>query len=369
VSDGDAALERLRGLVELESPSSDEAALHAVAAHLVVQLTACGAETDTVDAHGVGEHVVARIPGREPGLEPVLVLTHFDTVHPVGTFDPIFRVEDGKAFGPGVFDMKGGVACMIEALHRIRVEGTAPRRPVIFLATCDEETGSATSRALIEELAAGACAVLVPEPPLPGGRAKTRRKGVAGYRVEIQGKAAHAGLAPEAGVNAILELAHQVIAITGLADTDAGTTVSVGVTGGGTTSNVVPAAAWAVVDVRFTAAAEAGRVDHQIRHLRTVLPGARVTVSGGINRPPMERTEGVARLYERARAMAAGEGWELGEGLSGGASDGSFTAGMGIPTLDGIGPEGAGAHAVDEHVLIDDIPRRVQLYRRLFEEV
>jgi glutamate carboxypeptidase len=365
----DAALDRVRRLVELESPSHDEAALRAVAADLVVQLMGCGAETDTVDAPGVGEHVVARIAGREPDLEPVLVLTHFDTVHPVGTFDPVFRVHDGRAYGPGAFDMKGGVACMIEALHQIHGDGAAPHRPVIFLATCDEETGSHTSRALIEALAAGAHAVLVPEPPLPGGLAKTRRKGVAGYRIDVEGKASHAGLAPEAGVNAIVELAHQVLAVTALADPAAGTTVSVGVTGGGTTSNVVPARAWAVVDVRFTAADEARRIDREIRALRPVLSGAEVAVSGEVNRPPMERTDGVARLYERARALAAEDGWELGEGLSGGASDGSFTAGMGLPTLDGIGVEGAGAHASDEHNLVVDLPRRVRLFRRLLEEL
>lgn len=364
-----AALERVRRLVELESPSHDEPRLRAIAGDVAAQLVACGADVDTVDAPGVGEHVVGRIPGAEPALDPVLILTHVDTVHPVGTFEPVFRSRAGRAYGPGVFDMKGGVACMLEALHRMRAAGDSPRRPVAFLATCDEETGSATSRGLIEELAAGAHAVLVPEPPLPGGRAKTRRKGVAGYRIQVHGKASHAGLAPEEGINAIVELAHQVLAVTALADPAAGTTVVVGVTGGGTTSNVVPAQAWAVVDVRFTAAAEARRIDHGVRALRPVLAGAKVTVTGEINRPPMERTEGVARLYERARAMAAESGWALEEGLSGGASDGSFTAGMGIPTLDGIGPAGAGAHAADEHIQVDDLPRRVELYQRLLQEL
>jgi glutamate carboxypeptidase len=365
----DAALERLRRLVELESPSGDEAGLRAVAADLAAQLAACGAEVDTVDIPGLGEHVLGRIPGLESDLAPVLILVHMDTVHPVGAFDPAFRLEHGKAYGPGAFDMKGGLACMLEALGRIHEAGSRPRRPVTILATCDEETGSATSRGLIEELASGAAAVLVPEPPLPGGRAKTRRKGVAGYRIDARGKASHAGLAPEAGVNAVVELAHQILAATDLADPDAGTTVSVGVVGGGTASNVVPADAWAVLDVRFTTASEADRVDAAIRAASPVLRGAGVAITGGINRPPMERTEGVAALYERARALAAQDGWDLGEGLSGGASDGSITAGMGIPTLDGIGPEGAGAHAADEHVRIDDLPRRVRLYRRLLEQL
>jgi glutamate carboxypeptidase len=362
-------LDRLRRLVELESPSSDQVRLRAVAGNLAAELMELGAAVETVDVDGVGEHVIGRLAGREPDLAPVLVLVHLDTVHPVGSFDPPYRVQDGRVYGPGVFDMKGGVACMLEALGQLAESGAGPRRPLIFLATCDEETGSATSRALIEELAAGAHAVLVPEPPLPDGGAKTRRKGVAGYRLDVRGRASHAGLAPEAGVNAIVELAEQVRAVTALADPDAGTTVSVGLIGGGTTTNVVPASAWAEVDVRFTTTPEAQRIDTAVRALSTTLAGAELHVTGGVNRPPMERTSGVATLFEQARAIAAEEGWELTEGLAGGASDGSLTAGMGIPTLDGIGPRGAGAHASDEHVLLDDLPRRVRLYARLLERL
>jgi glutamate carboxypeptidase len=362
-----ATLERLRRLVELESPSADEAGLRAVAGDFAAELAATGAEVDTIDIEGLGEHVIGRLSGDASESKPVLILGHLDTVHPVGTFDPPFRVADGRAYGPGTFDMKGGMACMLEALARLREAGIRPRRPVVVLATCDEETGSATSRTLIEELGRAAHAVLVPEPPLPGGLAKTRRKGVAGYRIDVRGRASHAGLAPDDGVNAIIELAHQVLAASDLADPGAGTTVSVGIAGGGTATNVVPAEAWARVDVRFTAAAEADRVDAAIRALRPVSPGARLAISGGVNRPPMERTEGIAALYDHARALAAEDGWELGEGLSGGASDGSFTAGIGIPTLDGIGPDGAGAHAADEHVRIDDLHRRVRLYGRLLE--
>jgi glutamate carboxypeptidase len=366
---GDAALERLRRLVELESPSTDQVRLRAVAGDLAAALTGLGAEVETVDVEGAGEHVIGRLPGREPDLEPVLVLAHFDTVHPVGAFDPVFRVTDGRAHGPGVFDMKGGLACMLEAVGRLAEAGVGPRRPLVFLATCDEETGSATSRALIEELAAGVHAVLVPEPPLPDGGAKTRRKGVAGYRIDVRGRASHAGLAPQEGINAIVELAHQILAITAMADAAAGTTTSVGLVGGGTTTNVVPAEAWAAVDVRFTTAAEAERIDAAMRALAPRLPGAEVRVTGGVNRPPMERTPGIAALFERALALAAEDGWELSEGLAGGASDGSFTAGMGVPTLDGIGPRGGGAHAADEHVLVDDLPHRVRLYGRLLEQL
>ena len=361
----DGALRRLRRLVTLESPSGDEARLRAIAADLTAELVRMGAEVETRDAPGTGEHVIGRLPGEDPARDPVMILGHLDTVHPVGTFDPVFRVEDGRAYGPGTFDMKGGWACMLEALSRLHGAGRATPRPILVVATCDEETGSETSRELIEELARDARAVLVPEPPFPDGSAKTRRKGVSWYRLTAHGRASHAGLAPDEGVNAVVELAHQVLAVTALGDPAAGTTVSVDQAGGGTASNVVPARAWAVVDVRFTDRSEAERVDAAMRSLEPVLAGARLELEGGINRPPMERTPEVAALYERARELAAEAGWQLGEALSGGASDGSLTAGIGVPTLDGIGPVGGGAHAVDEHVLVADLGRRADLYRRL----
>lgn len=362
----DAVLRRLRRLVELESPSGDEARLRAIAADFAATLAELGATVETHEIRGVGEHVIGRLTGTDPSLEPVLILGHLDTVHPVGAFDPAFRVAEGRAYGPGTFDMKGGWACVLEALARVGAGRS--HRPVRVLATCDEETGSETSRELIEELARRAHAVLVPEPPFPDGAAKTERKGVAWYRLDVQGRAAHAGLAPDRGVNALVELAHQVLAITALGDPPA-TTVSVDRAEAGTASNVIPEAAWAVVDVRFTTVEEADRVDAGMRALTPVLDGARLEVTGGMNRPPMERTAGVAALYERARRIAAEEGWQLGEGRSGGASDGSITAGLGVPTLDGIGPVGGGAHAVHEHVELDDLARRVALYGRLLEEL
>lgn len=363
----DRTLERLRRLVELESPSSDEARLRAVAAWVAQELGRAGGDVDTVDVPGVGEHVVARFPGIDAGLEPVVILGHLDTVHPVGTFEPVFRVDGGRAHGPGVYDMKGGWACALEALARLREGSGSPRRPLVVLATCDEETGSESSRGLIEETARGARAVLVPEPPLPGGAAKTRRKGVGWYRLEVKGRAAHAGVDPENGVNALVELAHQILAATDLARPEEGTTLSVGEAGGGTTSNVVPAEAWAAIDVRFATPAEGERVDAALRALSPRVEGAELTITGGVNRPPVERTPANAALYEAAQAVAAEAGWSLGEGSTGGGSDGSFTAGMGVPTLDGIGPDGSGAHARTEHILVDDLPRRVGLYGRLLE--
>ena len=363
----EGALERLRAMVELESPSSDEARLRAVAGWLAAELTAAGGAVETVAVEGVGEHVIARFRGSDPSLEPLVVLGHIDTVHPVGTFVPLFQLDGGLARGPGAFDMKGGWACVLEVMARFHAAGAVPRRPTVLLATCDEETGSETSRSLVEETARGARAVLVPEPSLPGGAAKTRRKGVGWYRLEVTGRAAHAGVDPEHGVNALVELAHQVLAITALADPAQGTTISVGEAAGGTASNVVPASAWASVDVRFATTGEGERVDAALRSLAPRLEGAALDLTGGLNRPPVERTEANVALYEAARSLASEAGWELGEGSTGGGSDGSFTAGMGVPTLDGIGPAGSGPHSVDEHVVVEDLPRRVRLYGRLLE--
>lgn len=361
------ALERLRVLVELESPSSDETRLRAVAGAFARQLTAEGGVAEMVEVPGVGQHVVGRFEGADPSLEPVVLLGHLDTVHPVGSFQPAFRLEQGLVWGPGCYDMKGGWACVLEALSHLRSSGSSPRRPVLVVATCDEETGSEDSRELINGLATGAHAVLVPEPSLENGGVKTRRKGVGWYKLDVDGRASHAGIAPEAGINAVVELAHQILALHELSDAEAGTTVSTCLVHGGSAANVIPASARAEVDVRFSTRREGERVDRAIRSLRPVRAEARLTVSGGLNRPPMERTDDIAALYAHARRLAAEDGWDLAEGSSGGASDGSLTAGMGVPTLDGLGPLGGGAHTREERVLLEDLGRRVRLYGRLLE--
>jgi len=362
------ALDRLRHYVEQETPSGDEARARALAATLAADLAAAGAAAERIDEPGWGAHVRARVPGREPGREPVVVLGHLDTVHPAGTLaQRPFRIAEGRAEGPGTYDMKAGLAVLVEALHTLAAAGTAPRRPVTILVTCDEESGTGASRPLIEETARGAAAVLVLEPPLPDGSAKTARKGVATYRIRALGRAAHAGVEPERGVSAIAELAHQILRALALADPARGTTVNVGVVRGGTAVNVVPAEAWAEVDVRFATAAELARVDRALLALEPVLPGARLEVTRPDPRPPLERTEGVLRLYHHARALARELGFELGEGATGGGSDGNWTAALGIPTLDGLGVRGGGAHAEDEHILIEDVPRRIALLARLLE--
>ena len=234
-----------------------------------------------------------------------------------------------------------------------------------MLFTSDEEIGSPTSRALIEDEARASAYVLVMEPPLPGGGLKTARKGVGHFTLEIEGRAAHAGVEPENGVSAIVELAHQVLAIERIADPAAGTTVNVGVVSGGTTSNVVPAEAIAVIDARATTLDEARRFEGAMLALRPALRGAKLRVRGGFSRPPMERTPQSVDLYDRARAIGRTLGLDLTEGSTGGASDGNFTAALGLPTLDGLGMPGAGAHAEDEHILIDALPERAALLAAL----
>lgn len=359
-------LETLRWLVEHESPSSDEQRLRVLAADLGAMLRELGAQVELIDAPGTGRHVSARFAGREEEA-PLLILGHLDTVHPVGTLEERpFRVADGRVTGPGVFDMKAGLAVLLESLGLLVRQG-APRRPAHVLVTCDEETGSETSRSIIERAARDSGAVLVLEPPLPGGAAKTARKGVGLYDLRIQGRAAHAGVEPEQGISAIHELAHQVLALEALADAAAGTTVTVGLARGGTASNVVPASAEATADIRFSTMDEGERVDRAIRSLAPTLHGAKLQVSGGINRPPLERTDAVVALYRRARELARSLGFDLPEGSTGGASDGCFTAALGIATLDGLGVAGGGAHAVNEHILVEDLPRRTALVGRLLE--
>jgi glutamate carboxypeptidase len=369
VSDAGNVLERLRRYVEVESPNGDMARLLPMADVLAEDLAGAGAMVRRLQRPGVGVHLEARVAGRDPDAAHVVVLGHMDTVWPAGTLArKPFRVEAGRAEGPGIFDMKAGLAVVIEALREMRGR-SAPGRPLCILVSCDEESGSATSRSWIEEAARGAAAALVLEPSLPGGRAKTSRKGVAMYHVTAKGRAAHAGIEPERGISAVTELAHQILRIVELADPGTGTTLNVGVVRGGTASNVVAAEAEAQVDVRYATYAEGERIARAMASLEPVLLGAQLAVQGGQNRPPLERTDAVVALYRRAAELARGLGLELGEGATGGGSDGNFVAGIGVPTLDGLGPAGGGAHAEDEHVMVNDLPRRVAFIRRLLEEL
>jgi glutamate carboxypeptidase len=359
-------VDRMRKYVEMETPSRSEGHIVALAGAIQADLRAAGADAELIDAPGYGAHVVGTIGGN--GRNHIAILSHIDTVHPIGTLaTQPFRVNGNRVEGPGTYDMKAGVAIAVEALLLMRRRGTKAHRPIRFILTCDEEIGSHSGLPLIREEAQGASAVLVTEPCVAGGLAKTSRKGVLTYQMTIGGRAAHAGTHPQNGVSAITELAHQIQAVLALADWSRGTTLNVGVVSGGTASNVVAAHAFAEIDVRVTNAAETERVHNALLALRPRTSGAQVTVKQTEKRPPLERTPPVVALYERAREIAAELDFDMGEGSSGGGSDGSFTASLGIPTLDGLGPDGGGAHAVDEHVLVADLPLRLALFTRLLE--
>lgn len=365
----DDYLAELTALVEHESPSRDKAALDHLAGRIAARWTGLGGRVEIVRNHAGGDHVVGRFPGTAD-RRPALVVGHFDTVWPVGTLArmPIRRDGD-RLHGPGVYDMKTSLVLIHAMLESLAALGLSLRRPLTVLFTSDEEIGSPTSRALIESLARESAHVLVLEPPLADGSLKTARKGVGRFSVSVEGKSAHAGIAPEQGASAIVELAHQILRIQGLNDPTAGTTLNVGLIEGGTTLNVVADRASAEIDVRAVTIAAAEAVERALRSLEPVTPGTRVVIAGGINRPPMERTPAVAALFDRARALGRELGMELTEGATGGGSDGNFTAAVGAPTLDGLGARGGGAHADDEHIVIDSIPERAALLAALVLEL
>jgi glutamate carboxypeptidase len=363
-------LSLLEGLVVRESPSGDAERLRALSDFLSAEVGRRGGRVERVAAEASGENLVARWEGEASGGRPLLVVGHMDTVHPVGTLARCpYRVDGGLVRGPGCYDMKGGVAAVLEALALLAARGERPKSDVTLVITCDEEVGSDSSRALVEELARGASASLVVEPCAPGGKVKSRRKGVAWYGVHVSGRAAHAGIEPEAGASAVHELARLTLRLLALEDKGAGTTVNVGVVAGGTRPNVVADQASAQVDVRFWTREEAERVDALVRALAPEDSRCRVDVEGGIDRMPLEQTEASDRLFEVAREEAAQLGFALGRTGTGGASDGNLTSGVGCPTLDGLGPEGGGAHTLDEHILLADIPRRIALLAGLFRRL
>lgn len=368
----EAFLALARELVALESPSDEPERVREAAERFAGGLEERGAAVELVTAPGSGPHLRARIPpaGRSGAEAPLLVVGHLDTVHPVGTLERLpFEVDGDVVRGPGVYDMKGNWAAALVALDLLREAGDGPGRELLVLATGDEEVGSGTSRSLIEACArkAGACVVL--EPSAPGGAVKTARKGVALYRIDVRGVPAHAGIEPEKGASAIHELARHIAGVVGLGDPERGTTVNVGTLEGGTATNVVAEEARAEVDVRFWTADEGRRVEEALLGLEAVDGRCAVEVEGGVNRPPLERTPESSALYARAREIAGALGFDLPEGESGGASDGNFIAGAGCPTVDGLGIQGGGAHSMDEHIRLDDVPRRIALYARLFREL
>ena len=342
-------------LVALESPSRDKAAVDRCGAAVADLLRAAGGAVSLLPQRERGDHVRATFPG---GPGRVMLLGHFDTVWDVGTVARMpLREADGRLYGPGVYDMKASLAIAIHAVRALRaLDLPAPR--IVMLWTTDEEIGSETSRAAIEAEALDSDAVLVVEPSLPGGGAKTHRKGCGEFTVTARGVSAHAGIDPRKGASAIHELAHQIRALEALQDLERGISLNVGCIDGGTRGNVVAERASAVVDVRVPTVADGIRIEAAVRALTPRDPRVTLEVHGGGGRPPLERTAGTARLYLEARAIAAALGRDLAEGGTGGGSDGNFTSALGVPTLDGLGPEGDGAHAVHEHVVLADLPWR-----------
>jgi glutamate carboxypeptidase len=353
------AISLLRQLVELESPSTDKAALDRLGAFIASQLRDAGASVEVVPQTAAGDHLVASL-GSGDAL-PVMTMCHIDTVWPIGTLATLpWREEDGKLRGPGVYDMKASTAMLIMVLRYLRDTATQPARPLRMLFTTDEETGSNTSRALIESEAKKAALVLCMEPALSNGALKTFRKGTGGFTVTAYGRAAHAGADHALGINAIEEIARQITALHQMTNYEIGTTVNVGVISGGTASNVVPERAQIEVDIRVSTRAEGERMVEAIMSLRPQLSGARLEVTGGLNRPPMERTPLIVEAFKKAQTIAARLGLELIEGSTGGASDANFTS-VFTPTLDGLGAVGNGGHAVDEHVIASSLPERAAL--------
>ena len=359
----DDMIDLLKQLVEIETPSDHPEGLARFAATLEEVFGGLG----PIQRHG--PHLELQVAAGQ--TQHAAALCHYDTVWPLGTLEQIpFSVDaEVVARGPGCFDMKAGIVVLRFALAGLEAVGQQLKRPLRVLFTSDEEVGSPSSRSLIEQTARDAAVVYVLESPLPGGTLKTARKGTGDYVVRIQGRAAHAGVEPQKGISAVQELAHQVLALHALNDYDAGTTVNVGTVQGGTRPNVVAASSELHVDVRVTTLAEAERLDRAIRGLQPRLPGARLSIEGGLNRPPMERSEAMGRLFEQAKGIAAGMGVQIEEGSTGGGSDGNFSAALGIPTLDGLGAEGEGAHAAHEHVLTESFPRRAALLAGLLAEV
>ncbi|WP_245645296.1 M20 family metallopeptidase [Pseudonocardia acaciae] len=348
--------------VRRETPSTDKALLDAGLAWVEASLLAPLGAAERVARVEGGEHGDARVfdyPGRS-GAAPVLALCHYDTVWPAGTLAELpFAVDGDRVTGPGVFDMKAGLVQLVWALRALDA-AELPRPPVRLVLNGDEELGSPASRPVIESAARGARAALVFEAS-QAGAVKTARKGVGIFRVEARGVQAHAGLDPEGGVSAVDELARVVLALHALADLAAGTSVNVGIIGGGTARNVIAGHAHAEVDVRVSSAAEAARVDAALAALRPADPRAAITVTGGWNRPVMERGEGTAALFATAAEVAAGMGVTLEECSVGGASDGNFVAALGVPVLDGLGAVGDGAHARHEHISIAGMLERAAL--------
>lgn len=363
----EAILDGLREWVEIETPTTDPKAVNRLIDKAESGLRTAGATVARIAGRdGYGDMLRARI-GHAEG-KGILIAGHLDTVWAVGTLAAMpFRVEGERAHGPGIYDMKAGSYLAYHAVTALLRQKVATRLPVTLLLTSDEEVGSPTSRALIEAEARNAAYVLIPEPAAAGGAVVTARKGVGRFELSVTGVAAHSGGNFEDGASAVVELAHQILAIDALVDLDRGITTNVAPIAGGTRPNVIAQAASCEIDLRVPTVEDGQRIEAAILGLKARNPRCRVTVTGAMNRPPFAETPGTLALYERARAIAAGIGFELPKQHRGGGSDGNFTAVMGIPTLDGLGCPGSGAHADHEHILWRELAPRAALMLGLLE--
>lgn len=354
----------LRALVEIESPSDDKAAVDRCVELVAGHAAALGGRIRRHRQRNFGDLLELRFGPKRSRTRPLMLLGHLDTVWPMGTLATMpYRVEKGRIWGPGVLDMKAGVAMALTAIEFFQEHAAAEMQPIVFLLVSDEEVGSPASRAVTEKIARECDAVYVLEPAqgIDPGAYKTARKGIGHYRIDIEGVAAHSGVDFEKGHSAVAELAYQIGLVEGFTDLSRGITVNVGTIGGGTRSNVVAAHAWAEVDVRIARAADAKKVDLLFRRLRVRDGHCVLKVEGGLNRPPMERTRGTVALFKRAATLAATMGFDLQEAATGGGSDGNFTSALGISTLDGMGAVGEGAHATHESVVVNDLMPRMAL--------
>ncbi len=370
----DAIVQTIRHLVEIESPSDRKAAVDGISVFAAALFQRLGGRTLRHASPHFGDSLQIDFPaqGSESARsKPVLLLGHYDTVYPLGTLANMpCKLEHGRLHGPGVLDMKSGIALILYALEALQAWHGGLPRPVTVLLVSDEEVGSHSSRSITQRLAKSSAGVLVLEPAAGlRGAVKTARKGVGEYTLRVQGVASHAGLDPGKGHSAILELARQISLIARLNSLRQGITVNAGVIAGGTRTNVIAAEASAGLDVRIKLARQASRIDRRLRSLKPFDKHCKLEITGGINRLPMERTAGVVALYSQAKAIAKQVGWKLEEAAVGGGSDGNFTAGLGIPTLDGMGGVGEGAHANHEYIVVSELPRRALLLAGMIEAV
>lgn len=351
----------LRRAVEIESPTHFKPGVDRLAKFFAREFKRLGGKIRILKHPTVGTSLWAEFWEEKRGQKPILLLGHLDTVWDVGTLKHMpFRIRGSRAYGPGIYDMKSGIVCGLWAIRALQALGIQPLSPVRVFLNSDEEVASVAFRKRLLAEARGARAVLVLEPAAAGGALKTSRKGVGEFRITVHGRSAHAGVNPEAGVNAISELARQLPRIERFARPRRGLTLNVGVIEGGTRSNVIPERASASIDVRIPRLKDREAIERKVRGLKPFHPEARLVIEGGIDRPPLERAM-ASELFRRARELGRQLGMEIAEASSGGGSDGNFTAAVGVPTLDGLGAVGDGAHARNEHVVIRELPRRAAL--------